>query len=346
MVIMLRQQSWPLFWVLTLFLSSHTTNFIRNASGFSSPGSHNPASSLLSSSLSLSLSSSSSGEDASYTLFDRFQATSPADLLSIRKFDPRLAPVEDDKDSDEEDDGATWVAVYRSSNNLPSVLIKDDFLNAMRVATTVPTDASSPSSIIEKKSISSSIETSTSSTSSSLLSVRTPVAVAKLVRSDLYENRWVIESMRCNLKKEDTDAACDGGSEHVEALCVCLDELIMHHLQEGHYLGEGAIRCKGTLVSSQLLEDRGFGEVTKLEKDMATHLSSFKGAMKHYADRAVTTVSKNPGARDRALKILSLLGRSDEKETPPTNTNNDNDEDNDDDDDDPWRAISQFYTGS
>lgn len=308
---------------------------IQTVDGFSSPG-NNP---------------SSNGKDASFTLFDRFQAKVPADLLSIRKFDPRLI-----SENDEDDGQATWVAVYRSSNNLPSVLVRDEFLDAMRVATTVQTD-SSASMILEKKSISDSFEKNSSSTSNndnegeidgiSASSVKTPVAIAKLVPSKVFQNRWVIEAMRCSLKKEDTNDACDGGSEHVEALSVCLDELIIHHLQEGQYFGEGGIRCKGTLVSSKLLEDRGFVEVTSLEKDMATHLSSFDGAMKAFADRAVTTVSKNPGARDRALKILSLLGRSNENQDSEENQKEEsiNDDSGDDDEYDPWGSIKQFYTG-
>ena len=314
------QQQWSKLlslWIVTnLMYIFSISNRIAIVSGFSTP---NP--------------SSSSGNDASYTLFDRFQAKCPADLGSIRQFDARLV------DDDCEDETA-WVAVYRSSNNLPSVLIKDDFLNAMRIATTSVETSANSSTIVENEAISSSFEES--------VSARIPVAIAKI--SKTQRGSWILDSMRCSLKKEDQNDACDGGSEHVEALSVCVDELLLYYLSSTNpppnFLKEGAIRCKATLVSSAILEDRGFKEITKIEKDMATHVSSFQGVMQHYADRAVTTVAKNPGARDRALKILSLLARLEEQdEEIETSTPTEQQTDDEDDEYDPWASVKQFYTG-
>ena len=226
-------------WIVTnLIYIFSTSNKVFIVSGFSTP---NPA--------------SSSGNDASYTLFDRFQAKCPADLSSIRQFDARLV-------DDENEDGSAWVAVYRSSNNLPSVLIKDDFLNAMRIATTSVETSANSSTIVENEAISSSFEES--------VSARIPVAIARLSKTE--RGGWMLDSMRCSLKKDDQNESCDGGSEHVEALSVCVDELLLYYLScndpPPNFRMEGAIRCKATLVSSSILEDRGFQEISKLEKDI------------------------------------------------------------------------------
>lgn len=81
--------------------------------------------------------------------------------------------------------------------------------------------------------------------------------------------------MRCILVKEKTDASCDGGSEHTEALATAIDALLHHYLvnmmeeaNEGGF--EGTIRIKAALLSAPLLEDRGFRAVTELQTDMVT----------------------------------------------------------------------------
>jgi hypothetical protein len=290
--------------------------------------------------------SSSGGEGASssLSLFDRFRASCPADIASIRQFEPSLIS--------EEDDNGIWVAVYRSSNNLPSVFMKDDFLNAMRIATSVQGGS-------EQGSESSSFSVSTSSSSSEKIEVTSqgsssssggengfpgrniPVAVARLAKSTEFENCFVLDSMRCALKKEDTSPDCDGGSEHAEAIGVCIDELIKYHIGTKNRF-DGALRCKATLVSSKLLEDRGFGEVTDMCGDMASHVSSFDGSMSCYANRIVDTRAKNVGARDRSLQILGLLGPRNEgilAQPDEISKSNNND---DDEDYDPWGSATFF----
>ena len=71
-----------------------------------------------------------------FTLSDRFKASCPCDLSSISQYDPSLASVEM-KNTVDKSQRVAWVAVFRSNNNMPSVLVKDDFLNAMRIATNV-----------------------------------------------------------------------------------------------------------------------------------------------------------------------------------------------------------------
>jgi hypothetical protein len=237
--------------------------------------------------------------DASFTLFDRFRAVCPADRASVMRFHPSLIPAVDDTDNDASP--GIWVAVYRYSNNKPSVLIRDEFLRAMRSATDsrslLDTSVPSPSS-------SSSIETRTSVG----VEQPAPVAVARLVPSSDNPGSWVMDCMRCALRKEDTDPACDGNSEHNEAIATAIDTLLEH------YLGfcdrfDSAIRTKATLFSAGLLEERGFEPVTTLQRDMASHVSSLDRCLERYAARSVSTVSKSPGARKRALNIVSLLGQ-------------------------------------
>jgi hypothetical protein len=110
----------PLITILTLFLLS------QQSSAFSTP--------------------TPNGNDATYTLFDRFRAVCPADEAWVRQFDASL--IEDSGDSsgvsatgdssgeqEQQDQKSVWVAVYRSNNNKPSVLVKDSFLQAMKSAT-------------------------------------------------------------------------------------------------------------------------------------------------------------------------------------------------------------------
>lgn len=268
-------------------------------------------------------------QSASFSLSDRFKATCPADKSAIMQFDPSLL-------NNSDDDSCTWVAIYRSSNNMPSVLIKDDFLNAMRIATSVQTDGNSPSTAMDESSFESQIENKSGGDDSgkrSGVQARTPVAVAKLAPSSMFPDKWVIESMRCSLKKEDTNEVCDGGSEHTEAISICIDELLLHHLKEGRSFDKG-IRTKATIYQGNLLEDRGFEEVTKIEADMATHVSNLDASVIKYAERAVETLSKSPGARDRALKILNYLGKQEPVEEEPAQCNDGEDTDND-----PWANV-------
>lgn len=264
---------------------------------------------------------------------------------------------------------STWVAIYRSSNNLPSVLIKDEFRNAMRIATSIQTDVdlsssssttttSSSSTSMNDLFLSSQIETScrekskkisSGNESSKGIKAQTPVAVAKLSPSFEFQGCWVMEHMRCSLRKEDINDACDGNSEHAEAISICIDELILHHLQMGRKFDDGVIRAKATIHQGRLLEDRGFEEVQELSRDMATHVSSLDASLIKYAERAVETLSKSPGARDRALKILNLLGRQEpssrmKKKRGGQEQSNTSRGSNDGDDDgyDPWASIKRF----
>lgn len=260
--------------------------------------------------------SDSSSDAAAYALFDRFRASCPAEPSCIRAFDASLL-------NDNEQDSSTWVAVYRSSNNKPSVFVKDEFLNAMRIATGATESSSSLDS--EK------IETNT------LPLQEVPVAVARLRPSNDFKGAWIMDSMRCLLKKEDTNQSCDGGSEHAEALGVGIDALLLNHLQNHDVF---AIRTKATLVSGVLLEERGFCEVEKLSKDMATHVASLDACMEGYSKRTIVQGAKNPGARDRALKILNLLGRLDPSSSESSTLQQGEEDENDDFD--PWAGVKQF----
>jgi hypothetical protein len=238
--------------------------------------------------------SSQNNPDAVFTLFDRFRAVCPADPTSVRKFNPNLVPHDDTSSS------SIWVTVYRSSNNKPSVLIRDEFMRAMRSAT-------DPGS---------HVEASTSAKSTPLIETRAksgveqpvPVAVARLSPSEVHQGSWVIDCMRCALKKEDTDPACDGNSEHNEAIATAIDALLEHYLGFCERF-DSVIRTKATIFSASLLEERGFEPVTTFERDMATHVSSLEACMERYAERSITTIAKSPGARQRALNIVSLLGQ-------------------------------------
>lgn len=259
---------------------------------------------------------------------DRFRAKCPADINSVNQFDPSLTVNGNDE---------AWVAVYRSSNNLPSVLLQDDFRNAMRIATSVQTDGTSQSTSVDYEySRHIEIGAANSDSSSTGVKAKIPIAVAKIAPSSVVEGKYVISEMRCSLKKEDQNKDCDGNSEHCEAISICIDELIIHHLSEGKPF-DNSIRVKATLVSGKLLEERGFQEIDEMSKDMATHISSLDSCLIKYAERAVASVSKNPGARERALKIVQLLGKEDPKE-----------KDGDDDDGsepeyvDPW-ATSKIF---
>jgi hypothetical protein len=248
--------------------------------------------------------------------FDRFRVTCPADDKSVRLFDPALV------DNDNHEEGSTWAAVYRSNNNQPSVFIKDEFMYAMRMAT------SSNENIMVNASSSSSTTTATL--------INRPVAVARLKPSELYTNSYVLDNMRCCLKKEDTNPDSEGGSEHTEALSVAIDELILHHLQQQQQPPSFNIRTKATLVSGALVEDRGFQQVSDLCKDFATHVSSVDACLEKYADRVVSC--KNTAARNRALQIVSLLGKMDKTASQSEEIN----QDDENEDYDPWASIKKY----
>jgi hypothetical protein len=268
------------------------------------------------------------GGDATFTLFDRFRPICPATVDSIRQFDPSLI-----KETDS-DVGDVWVAVYRSSNNKPSVLVKDEFLQAMKSATSSVNI--NPQDPVVMNAFSDS-------------EVTAPVAVARLRPSDEEgDNVLVLDSMRCVLKKENTDQSCDGGSEHTEALATAIDSLIQYYLismiPQYNWSFEGRIKTKATLVSAKILEDRGFKEVTVLQEDFSTHTSSLDDCMEKYAARSVSTTSKSPGARQRAIEIVSHLGRIDRKADleRAAQQQRDADESHSGEDYDPWAGMKRF----
>lgn len=278
--------------------------------------------------------------------YDRFRATCPADVGCVRRFDPTIV-LDDDDDAKKRH---CWVAVYRSSNNLPSVFLQDDFQDAMRLATTagVVNNDDDKTKILTKEGNGDDDDDGDH---------RAPVAVARLrPADDENDESWLLDTLRCSLKKEELNPACDGGSEHTEALGVCVDELLRWHLEQEHGNVAG-LRCKATLVSSPLFEARGFAEVTALGRDMATHACVADAALARYAARVVPRgadddedgVARSPGARDRALRILSLLGQasSSSKEETSTTAGADNDNNKEDDDDnlgyDPWASIKKYY---
>lgn len=261
------------------------------------------------------------GNDAStFALFDRFRCTCPADVSSVQLFDPSLI--------DEHQENHVWVAVFRSGNNKPSVLIRDEFLDAMRSATGAVNEAPLSNHI--------SVE------SASFVKAQKPVAVARLRRSEDFQDVWVMDCMRCALKKENIDATCDGGSEYLEAISVAIDTLLQHHLQTVQCF-EGAIRTKATIHSGPLLENRGFVPVKTLQKDMASHVSSLDACLEKYAGRSVATdVAKSPGSRQRALEIVSLLGRLNREKEMKLAKERRKDNDDDQENYDPWAGMKRF----
>ncbi|GAX22161.1 hypothetical protein FisN_39Lh032 [Fistulifera solaris] len=280
---------------------------------------------LLSRSLLDAFSASAGNDGSTFTLFDRFRCSCPADLSSVQIFDPSLIDTNDNQEHH------TWVAVFRSGNNKPSVLIRDEFFDAMRSATGAVNQASIPNHV--------SLETS------SFVKTQKPVAVARLRRSEDFDEVWVMDCMRCALKKEDTDTTCDGGSEYLEAISVAIDTLLQHHLQTAKCF-EGAIRTKATIHSGPLLEDRGFVPVATLQKDMASHVSSLDACLEKYAGRSVATdVAKSPGSRQRALEIVSRLGRLNrEQDMKQASDRNDRYSNGSQEDEnyDPWAGMKRF----
>ena len=266
---------------------------------------------------------------------ERFYVICPADRSIVSRFDPTLEIHESQADSigDEEE---TWAAVYRCSVNLPSALALDKYFK---------TTADSFYEVKQQTTSSRMIETT-----------QAPVAIGRLRKSELHPGRqWVMDFLRCSLKKENLNPDCDGGSEHAEAVSACVDELLLYHLKlasNKRRTFDGSIRCKATLVSGPILEKRGFTPVEELSRDMATHLSSLEGALESYATRVseVGGVVWNSGAgiRDRTLQIVSLLGSLDREEERNASIGTAAEisrQDDDDDSDityDPWAAIRKY----
>lgn len=300
----------------------------------------------------------SPSSDGAFVSFDRFRAACPADPSAIRQFDPSL--VKDDAAPEE-----MWVAVYRSANNLPSVLIRDEFLSAMKASTTAQegdseTLVSSPSAETSGV-ISNGNGSNDSSDSVSSVNNSKPVAVARLFKD--ANNIHILDSMRCVLKKENTDDNCDGGSEHAEAIGVCIDELVLIYLRrclESEDSGAGGeqgdrmtfdrgLHFRGTLISGKLLDSRGFREVSELSPDMHSHESDFDGALAKYADRSMSKeIAKNIGARDRALNIVSYLVKIDRSEDQRRaqkqqgEVGDENKEKDEEEGFDPWSSVKKY----
>ena len=251
-------------------------------------------------------------------LFDRFQTVCPADPSAVRLFDSKLVHADND-------DNDTWAVVYRSNNNKPSVVVRDEFLAAMKSAVDVATTRTDKDAMQAFESTS--------------VKAQVPVAVARLRPSADYNDCWILDSMQCLLKKEDTDETCDGGSEFVEAIANAVDALLLQHLNRQRCF-EGAIRTKSTLFNSKLLEDRGFREVESLTRDMATHVSSLDDCLERFAARSV---SRSTAASERSISIVSLLGQIDRE----TDLQRAQQRDSaagiaDDDEYDPWATVKQF----
>ena len=267
-----------------------------------------------------------SSPEASGISLDRFRPSCPADPSCIHQFDPSLTST----DSPE----AIWVAVYRSNNNKPSVFVRDEFFHSMNAVTSgEDLQQQSVSSQQKKQQIDSS-------KLSTPMALEKPVAVARLSPSLEFGDKWVLDSLRCHLKKEDLDDACDGGSEFVEALSVCVDSLLLYHLKEiQEDCFEGPVRTKSTLYSNKILEERGLSPVEELSKDMATHVSRYYACLDSYDERTAST-NLNPGARERALQMVSLLGKLDQEIQKEAKAKEEDGEGNDDQDGfDPWATI-------
>jgi len=256
---------------------------------------------------------------------------------AITEFDDVLwSSLYDNNDNESNEKEDLWVAVYRSNNNKPSVIVRDDFFRAMNDATTASDDAGKTTDSDDADTKDSNNNISTVSSAASFLSdtmpsmlqvpSTKPVAIARLQKSDNNDNDdnvYLLGHLRCSLKKEDQDETCDGGSEFVEALSVAVDTLILQHLQrllknrddassnnDSDVVFEGTVRTKSTLFSNKLFEERGFKEVETLSRDMATHVSNYEACFAQYAERSIEP-SMASGTRDRALQIVALLGRLD-----------------------------------
>ena len=232
-----------------------------------------------------------------------------------------------------------------------------------------------------------------------------PVAIARLIKTNTNNDSYLLDNLRCSLKKEDQDINCDGGSEYLEALACAVDTLLLNHLQKllssssssststnisqendvPIIFKDGSIRTKATLFNSKLFEQRGFIPIETLSRDMATHVSNYNSCSNSYTERAssgeqsttttttatnsgigfgqkqkqsddddddaassdndntTTTTMMATGTRDRALQIVSLLGRLDPKniasDESDTNKTDDNNKDDEEDEYDPWATM-------
>jgi hypothetical protein len=273
-----------------------------------------------------------------HSFLDRFRATCPAHPSCIGQFDPLL--VSEVADSQQQH---VWVAVYRSStsqSNAPSVFVRDEFFQAMTDATTTATTTTTTTTTSETTVVAGLEAPPPAAASSLLLQREKPVAIARLRPSDDYAATWILDTMRCSLRKEEQDEACDGGSEYLEALAVGVDSLLLHYLRENVSpprktaaivapVFEGAIRTKATLFSGKILEARGLQPVETLSKDMATHVSAYDSCLNFYAQRTVATTtttattttvlsssssSSSSSKTSVALQIVSLLGQLDRED--------------------------------
>lgn len=273
---------------------------------------------------------------SSFGVLERFRAACPADENSVRQFDASLVGEESNDQT-----GSIWVAVYRTNHNKPSVFVRDEFFHAMNEATTTTTTTETKSSPVEVSPL------DTTSKLETPMALEKPVAVAQLHPSPDYDKKWVLANLRCALKKEDLDESCDGGSEFSEALAVCVDSLLLQYLKEQtseetmttKASFENAIRTKTTLFSNKLVEERGFEPVEELSKDMATHVSRYQACLESYAERSSAT-KINPGARDRALQIVALLGQLIEGDEDVGDSTASDEDTNDDYD--PWANAASM----
>jgi hypothetical protein len=312
------------------------------------------------------------------TTFDRFRTICPASIEAICLFDPKL--ISDDSNLDEYA-GTTWVAVFRSNNNQPGVFLRDELFQSMMTSvtnavmpTTVPTSTTntvtskikSPS--LEFLSTTGSNESPTLEHTTGLKAMK-PVAVARLRRrydteGDESSYYYLLDSMRCMLKKESMDASCDGGSEHTEAIAIAVDTLLRHYLTTNKQqeiqneqsinnmpIIEGTIRTKATLVSAPILEERGFVEYSSNKVfSLTTHVSSYDKCFQFYADRSVVSTISSPLIRQRSIDIVSLLGRIDRTTEYAAANARDQQQNSigksngaaDDTDYDPWATMKKF----
>jgi hypothetical protein len=137
-----------------------------------------------------------------FGLLERFRVTCPADPSSIRLLEPSLIDDNNNNNGDTGNDdckgGATWVAVYRSNQNKPMVLNnRDEFLNAMKIATTEEEEEDS-----QQQQQQQYAEQSWSKMLETPMALEKPVAVAQLRPSTDYDDKYVLDSLRCGLKKE------------------------------------------------------------------------------------------------------------------------------------------------
>lgn len=245
---------------------------------------------------------------------DRFRVSCPSDTQPIQQFDPKIST----------DEKEIWCAVYRSNNNLPNVLMRDDFFQSMKIATDPNNDSILSSLTIDNNDNEEGIPYQTK-----------PVAIGRL-RQKESSNVWILDTLRCIFKKENMDDDCDGGSEHTEAISLCIDTLFSYFLKQAQNQNY-KLQCKSTLISSPLVEARGFTPIEKLNKDMTTHcVGNYDVCMEMYADK-ISSTGLSPMARSNALSILSLLGQLDSYDEVEVD-----EKDEDEADYDPWASIKRF----